>query len=77
MSIDPIAHLDSHASNPFDVIVSLDSTITVMRMAMAEALKDLTYDAVRDNSEQYLSDAMTYLWNAREALVAAVEERSA
>lgn len=73
VSIDPIAHLDDHATSPFDVITSLDQTIAIARLALAEQLRMLTIDAVRGPQEQYLADGMASLWLAREQFVACVE----
>ncbi|MBA3841029.1 MAG: hypothetical protein H0X39_00140 [Actinobacteria bacterium] len=69
---DNISHLD-HGTSPFDVIVSLDQTLTMARLAYQEMLKSLTFDAIRSPREQMYADAMASLWLAREQLVACVE----
>lgn len=64
---DEISHLEDNSRSPFDALIALDQTIAIARLAHITLLHRLTYDAVRDDSEQLFSDAMSYLWAARQA----------
>lgn len=73
MGVDPISHLDDGRVSPFEVLESLDATIRLARLAMVEQLSTLMHDAKGDAGEQYLVEALSHLWLARESLVASVE----
>ncbi len=73
MSDHEISHLDLDTS-PFDAIMSLDGTLGVTRRALSSQLRRLTIDALRDDQEALLVDALMSLYAARQALVDCCEE---
>jgi hypothetical protein len=71
---DDIRHLDRDDVSPFDALVAIDSAIQVARVAQSSLLGRLLYDAVRDDQEPLMAEAMSHLWSARQNVRDCAEE---
>jgi hypothetical protein len=73
VTLDPLNHLEPREITPFEAIEAVDSALAITRLAMASQLGVLLAEAKQDDGEQYLTEALGFLWSARESLVACVE----